>query len=463
MSQQTQFDDRSLEQTILKVLKDLVERHSSSRGVAEKMGQAHNYVARILRGETKLRLDVLGRILTALGVSEGFFLKLVMAESTGVNGVDILRFYGADGPPPVEFIDQVRNRVATAPWSCLMGSARRRQRSKILGPQTLEPQILGANREVLAGLEERRHTHKDEARAELESLVCSWLDTLDEHGLDERLIADIAEALAIWGTTQRFEGLRRDASLALQLSMGLASKVKAHRVSALGLQKASYLLRDLGCDQAGLILLEKATDKFLQAGEVDSCAKVFVDRGILLLNLKTYDSAISELETALRLLPEAEWRNRSAAYSNLAYCHEQRGDLDQARACLTRARQIYGDREDAILANILWNQGNIALVSNDAPEAERAYSRALELLEHYGKPLEFAFVALSLAEAYVKQEKIESMRMLADRMLAWLPAIRGNRVADAALMEWIRCAKWGEVTHRALREARLQLKRAAKS
>ncbi len=449
MSQRSQVKSHALEHKILEVVKDLVERHSSSRGVAEKMGQAHNYVARILRGETKLRLDVLSRILEALGVSEGFFLKLVLAESGSGSAEGILRFYGADGPPPVEFIDRVRMRVEEAPWA----------RSS----QGIRQEFDGStpNRSLLAALEDRRHTHKDEARAELETLVRSWLDTLDEDGPDDGLMADVAEALAIWGTTMRFEGLRRDASLAMQLSIKLASKAKAHRVSGIGLQKSSYLLRDLGCDQAGLILLEKATDMFLQAGEVDSCAKVFVDRGILLLNLKTYETAISELETALRLLPEAEWRNRSAAYSNLAYCHEQSGDLERAKACLAQARRIYGDREDAILANIFWNQGNIALASGDAVAAEQAYSQALELLEHYGKPLEFAFVALSLAEAYVKQQKIESMRMLADRMLAWLPAIRGNRVADTALMEWIRCAKWGEVTHRALRDARRQLTRSA--
>ena len=451
MNQQSQISSRPLENRILKVLKDLVERHSSSRGVAEKMGQAHNYVARILRGETKLRLDVLSRILEALEVSESFFFRLVLAESGGANAVEILRFYGADGPPPVDFIKQVRSRIESAPWA-------RFAECSDQGFSDSTP-----NRCQLAELENRRHTHKDEARAELESLVGSWLDTLDDQGPDSGLTADVAEALAIWGTTQRFEGLRRDASLAFQLSMTLASKVKAHRVSGIGLQKSSFLLRDLGCDQAGLILLEKATDMFLRAGEIVSCSKVFVDRGILLLNLKTFEPAISELETALRLLPEAEWRNRSAAYSNLAYCHEQLGDLARAKSCLAQARQIYGDREDAILANILWNQGNIALAGNDAPAAERAYTQALELLEHYGKPLEFAFVALSLAEAYVKQQKIERMRMLADRMLAWLPAIRGNRVADTALMEWIRCAKWGEVTHRALRDARRQLTRSAGS
>mgnify|MGYP001802786891 CR=1 FL=1 len=51
----------SLDERILETLKSLIEHHSSSRSVAEQMGQAHNYVARLLRGETKLRREVLKR------------------------------------------------------------------------------------------------------------------------------------------------------------------------------------------------------------------------------------------------------------------------------------------------------------------------------------------------------------------------------------------------------------------
>ena len=442
MTQQPTKSNEPLDSRILSVLKDMVEHHSSSRGVAEKMGQAHNYVARILRGETKLRLDVLGRILETLGVSERFFFKLVTADGSVDNALEILRFYKADGPPPAAFIEGMQQQVG-----------------RILSEEAPPASGYESRRGVLAQLEERRHQDKDAVRSELEGLMSSWV----EAGVCRGLMADLAEALAIWGTTQRFEGLRRDASLAFQLSLALSSSAGCHRVIGMGQQKASYLLRDLGCNQAGLILLDGASSSYLRAGDIVACAKVFVDRGILLMSIMAFDPAVSELETALRLLPEEEWRNRAAAYSNLAACYEQSGRLRLASRHLMDAQRVYGDHEDAVLAHILWNQGNIALACKRPAEAEHAFMRSMNLLEHYGKPLDYAYVALSLAEAYVDQRKLESMRRLADQMLAWLPAIRGNRVADSVMMEWIRCAKWGEVTHQALREARHKLSRAAKA
>lgn len=448
-SRQAQLDSR-----ILEVLKELVEHHSSSRFVAEKMGQAHNYVARILRGETKLRLDVLERILTTIGVTESFFFKLVCSSGSERELVDVLAFYGGDGPPPDQFVVDARQTIETLLTRPLVGSA-----------ESLWESPIGAAadpiRRRLEELEDLRQTDRPKARALLEELAGELLGRAHKDGLTPRDAAHLAEALVIWGAAMRFEGHRRDTSLACRLALNLAFAAGDSRAVGIALQKASYLMRDLACLKAGLVLLEHSMSHFLRAGDTVSCGRVLVDRGYLLLSLAEYPEVIRESQAALRLLPQEEWRNRASSFGNMAISYERLNQLQKAKSCFEQAETLYGDRREIGLAYIRWNRGSLALADQDAALAESCFLSSLNQLEDFGQPLDFAMVALNLAEAYMLQGKVGELRDLADRMLAWLPTIRGNRVADAALMEWIRCARWGEVTHQLLRDARKKLSQAA--
>lgn len=457
MTETTALDAQPLDSRILAVLKELVEHHSSSRCVAEKMGQAHNYVARILRGETKLRLDVLERILDALGVSQSFFLQLVSSNGDPRDLVEVLRFYGADGPPPEPFIVEIDQRVE----NLLEGMALEGASLESSLPSATPTRHETPHRAALVALEDRRQTDRPGAKAELEAMAEQIFSDIEVAGFSRDLGADLAELLAIWATIQRFEGCRRDTSLAYQVAIRLALTVDSSRALGISLQKAAYLLRDLSCNQAALVFLEHASHAMLRNGDLVACGKIFVDRGLMFLSLAEWPGAVRELGSALNLLPECEWRNRAGAFGNLAICFEQMKDFEKAKYCLEHAEAIYGDSNEMGLAYVCWNRGNLAMADGDVSMAETYFVRALNRLEDFGQPLDFATLALSLAEAYMRQSKVQALRDLADRMLAWLPAIRGNRIADAALMEWIRCARWGEVTHQVLREARQQLQQAA--
>lgn len=447
----------SLDGRILAVLKELVEHHSSSRCVAEQMGQAHNYVARILRGETKLRLDVLDRILETLGVTQGFFFQLVSRDSKASDLIEVLRFYGADGPHPEPFIVEIDRRVENLLEEVSLESATFRMPL----PGAARSEAVTAYRERLVELEDRRQTDRPGAKADLEAIAHDIMDNFDAVGFDREAAADLAEALSIWAAIQRFEGCRRDTSLAYQVAIRLARKADSARALGMTLQKAAYLLRDLDCSQAALVFLDHASRHFLRDGDMASCAKIFVDRGSMFMVMAEFHEAVRELSSALHLLPEEEWRNRAGSFGNLAICFEQMGSFTEAKHCLEMSETLYEDRPEIGLAYVRWNRGSLAMADGELATAETYFIKALQQLESFGQPLDFATVSLSLAEAYMRQGKVQALRDLADRMLAWLPAIRGNRIADAALMEWIRCARWGEVTHQVLREARQKLQQAA--
>ena len=457
MKETTQQETQSLDGRILAVLKELVEHHSSSRCVAEQMGQAHNYVARILRGETKLRLDVLERILETLGVSQSFFLQLVSSSGHPRDLIEVLAFYGADGPAPEPFIVEIDQRVE----NLLEGPAFESQAFAAPLPGVGPARAVTRHRDRLVELEDRRQTDRSSAKADLEALSCEILGTVGVEGLDRDAAADLAEALSIWATIQRFEGCRRDTSLAYRVAIKLALAVDSSRALGITLQKAAYLLRDLDCSQAALVFLDHASRHFLRDGDMASCAKIFVDRGSMFMTMAEYPDAVREFSSALHLLPVEEWRNRAGSFGNLAICYEQLGRFPEAKHCLEMSEAMYGDRPELGLAYVRWNRGSLAMADGEPAHAEGYFTKALQQLEAFGQPLDFATLALSLAEAYMRQGKVQALRDLADRMLAWLPAIRGNRIADAALMEWIRCARWGEVTHQVLREARQKLQQAA--
>ena len=129
-----------------------------------------------------------------------------------------------------------------------------------------------------------------------------------------------------------------------------------------------------------------------------------------------------------------------------------------ARSASRRAAEaLFEGGRDLRLAYLVWNRGNLAAASRDSSLAVEALLAAMDLLAEFAEPLDVAFCSLDLAEVYMAEGRIGEIRRLADRILAWLPALRGNRQADAAMMEWIRCVKWGEVNRALLETSRNQL------
>lgn len=467
----------SLEATALGVLRHLVEQHSSARAVADTMGQAHNYVARILRGETKLRLDVLERILAALEVSESFFFELLTADRK-LDPQEILVFFGQrekrSGDPACD---------ALARW--MRGASRLRRRR--LRPSTdwvfVDPDCVdGAEagsgsspgrRSEIETFEALRLSDRPAADAGLVALVDGIFDELEvdaasgagtpEEGSDRPLLErqpleDLAMALATWSTVRRLDGRRADAFQGFRLALGIARLGESAAAEAMALHKAASLLRDWEQSRAALLFLDRAGDAYLRCGDTGACQRLFIDRAVVWVHLGDYLRAARDYEVGLRYLPAGSSSTyKIAALSGLSHCYREMGDLRRAILMNRAAESVFEGGRDLRLAYLVWNRGNLAATCRDPELAVETLLAAMDLLADFGDPLDVAFCSLDLAEVYMREGRIGEIRRLADRILAWLPALRGNRKADATMMEWIRCVKWGEINQALLETSRNRL------
>ncbi|MEM6793913.1 MAG: tetratricopeptide repeat protein [Acidobacteriota bacterium] len=435
----------SLDERILGTLKGLIEHHSSSRSIAEQMGQAHNYVARILRGETKLRLDVLGRILETLGVSHRFFMETALVDRPDDgDALEILRFFCGNAPPTKAFLEDIQPTL------------------DVLVQMPLSDGDHPSLREELDRLESLRRSDRQAAAEGLQHAVLEMLSD-PPVPVPRQMLEDLAVALATYGTVQRFEGLRADAARAYSAAFQIALRSDRPRAMALSYNKAAYLVRDLGQVPAALRFLERALDRFLRAGEIQMAGSVFLDKAVFWVSLGEFETAARDYQAALGLLQDEQVFLRHACWSGLAQCFQRLGDPAQALSALEKAEALHRGGEDLALAFLVRNRADLAAELGDHDGANRQYRRAVELLARFSEPIDAALCALDWASLLMKLGEAAAVKQLADEMLEWLPIFRGSRVADAVITELIRCAKWGELTGKVLANARDRLEKAARS
>ncbi|MEM8930706.1 MAG: hypothetical protein AAGE94_05995, partial [Acidobacteriota bacterium] len=290
--------------------------------------------------------------------------------------------------------------------------------------------------------------------------VDEMISTVDTAAVPGSWWSDLAHALASWTAIARSTGARALAVRSLRRAVVAAGRSDRPMAEADVLVKAAYVMRDLAQGRTALLLLDRATQAYLKAGDLLGCSKVFVDRAVMFVYLADYRSATESYETALRLLPRDDSRQRFLAISGLAHCYERFGKLQQAFELNGEARALCGETEDLRLAYVVWNQAKLA-TTIDVTIAEESFRLAMRLLEAHAEPIEVSFCALDLAAHFVHRGETTKLTALADDILAWLPALRGNRHADAILVEFVRHAKWGQVTQSLLIESRRRLQRAA--
>lgn len=429
-----------LTERILTTLKGLIEHHSSSRCVAEQMGQAHNYVARILRGETKLRLDVLERILETLGIPHHLFIQMVIAGQPSENdAAELLRFLSGGRKPDGTYLSDIEPTLDV-----------------LLRMPLRDDAGFPRSGDEIDRLEALRRSDKDGAEKGLEALIFALL-TDPPVPVPRELLEDLAIALATYGSVQRLFGRRVDAAFAFQSALRVGSR--SERPAGLGhaFRKAAFLLRDFGYADTSIRFLETAREYFLRDGDTARCFEIFADRGSAWISLGEYEKSICDYSTALRRLPADDHVFRYAAHLNIAHCHEQLGRLPEALAELEQASALHGGQEDMALSFLVWNRANLAAAVGETAVAGEEYRRAIDLLARFSEPVDVALCALDLAGLLISVGEPKAVQQLSEEVLAWLPAFRGSRVADAVMTELIRCAKWGELTSQFLDGARQRL------
>ncbi|MEO1083467.1 MAG: helix-turn-helix domain-containing protein [Acidobacteriota bacterium] len=427
---------------ILTTLRELIEHHSSSRTVAEQMGQAHNYVARILRGETKLRLDVLERILETLGVPHRLFMQMVLSGAPSESdAVALLGFLAGSEEPAEPFLNDVRPTLDV-----------------LLRMPLVDDEDYPRQTAELDRLERLRRSDKEGAEAGLKALVFELL-TDPPVPVPRQMLEDLAVALATFGTVQRYIGRHLDAFCSFQAAFQVGARAQRPAGLAHTYRKAAFLICEHGQPSVAVQYLEHARELFLRVGDTRRCYEIFLDRAWAWVQCGEIGKAIDDYQAAASFLPDDEPIQLFSAYAGLAYCYQEQGDIPAAFEATEKAEALQTGDADLSLAFLVWNRAKLAAELGETALARRQFQRAISLLIQYSDPIDGALCALDLCSLLIKNGEAAAVRELSEQMLRWLPAFRGHRVADAVMAELIRCAKWGEVTTHFLDGARERLEK----
>ena len=444
------LDSAPLNERMLGVLKEAVSRSTSARSLSEKLGHAHNYVRRLLAGEIPLQMETLLQVLSTLGFPPELFFEQVFQGRPDADPVAVLKFYReGDGLPRDPFLDEVGPRIEALTH-------------RIVDPHA----AVESRRHQLDQLEERRFEEREVAKLALEELIREVLD--DTECLDDtvpsRFVADLARACSTWAVIQRVSGYRDNACDMYSLAFGCLPPHGLHPYTeAECYQRAAYLLRDLAAPVAGLQFLHTARDRYLEAGDLEGVGKTLVDKGILLWNLGETLQAIREYNAALKILPSYSVRYRVSALGNLARCYEEENQLAAAIDHIRQACKLYSGRVDILAAQSLANKARIAGKLDLEAEVEESFIEAMAIYEQAGHPGYVLFAALDYADWLLATGRTQRLLGLADEMFSMAKHFRKNRLIDAALMEFVRTAKWGELTEELLKNTRRRLEAASHS
>lgn len=432
-------DTTALNERLIEILKDAVGRSTSARSLSDKLGKSHNYVRRLFSGEIPLQVSTLFDMLQKLSMPPRTFFDQVLEGLEAFDPIHVLHFYReGDGLPRDPFLDEIGPRIAAL--------ARR---------QVDSDAAVESHRNRLDGLEEQRFGDREGAKIALERLVREIVGQAEslEGAVPSRYFADLARACAIWAVIQRISGYRDNSSDMYEHVFECVARVDQHpRSAAECYQKAAYLLRDLTAVEAGLQFLRIAGDLYLSAGDIESVGKILVDKGLFYSTLQDVSSATREYQASLKLLTSNSVRHRAAAFEGLARNHEAEGNLMAAYDNIKAACSLYTERVDIVVAHLLVTRGRVAQRLDLISEAEDCLTSAMNMFEQVGQPGDVLLAALDYAGLLLVTGQTRKLSALADEMFALAKYFRKNRIIDAALMEFVRMAKWGDLTEDLLKE-----------
>ncbi len=274
---------------------------------------------------------------------------------------------------------------------------------------------------------------------------------------DERLALQCL-ALGIFGSARRRKGRLADAARAFRLALELSRRAHLRAETAALLQRASYLLKDVGHFERSLSYLREALEIYVDLGSETGIAKTLVDRGMMLCYLGEYDTAVAVLEQALRRLDgSGQTRNLFAVHQFLAYAHEQLGDLDAAERQLETATTFGGLEHGFFWSKLRWLQGTLALKRGAYRRSEELLRSAWQVLSDQEHPAQAALLSVDLVEALLAQERLEEACALATSMARLLESMRNNHLAKKAVYQLVRSGLDGKLTRQLLGKVRSQL------
>ena len=429
---------------LLERLRSLIEcQPTSGAAISRKLENQDNWLARVFKGELGFDLNRAAQVLGVLDIPLAWFLDWCFEDYAEIEAHQILQalspvptmpgdpFLAEVRPPLLETLDKAEEQ---------------------LDPHTMP--------DAVAEIDQLRFSDREAAKAAIESYLRQL--TVQDHPTPTSA-GEIATALAVWAAIQRTRDHLADAGEALALALEISHRFELSATMALLLQRSHYLLRDWGEPRQASRFIEMALVQFASLGRSEDVGRCLVDRGIIAHHLLDDTATISSCTASLKLLPDTGWRSRAVALQYIAEAHLRLGDTTQAGRAIDEALQVFEPVElDVCRGHAHWTRARVHVQSEELSEAAEHLHHALyHLTSGGGAPVDIALIALDLASILLRVGDVGGLRALAERVQAISPALRTSPIVDRVLMEFVRVARYGNVTALFLMASKEQLEPAA--
>lgn len=185
-------------------------------------------------------------------------------------------------------------------------------------------------------------------------------------------------------------------------------------------------------------LLQRAAALYREAGDREKLAQVLTSLGVEYLDAAESEAAMEPLLEARQLVePEKDPRTALYVLHSLTWALLQTDRVLEAQRTYLAARSLYERFPDQFTqVRRDWLEGNLALHTGQAEEAERLLLSARRAYQEAGQSDHAASVDLDLATLYAQEERTEDLRrLMADltRVFRSTPVRRDARAALALL------------------------------
>ena len=464
------------EETLAKIRETLrsevTKRWGKIHEIEGEIAMWQGAVSDLYAGRRPLRLEQLCRILDALELDPATFFRRALGAPPMAD--DLLVDLEVEGDE-----DRALDRVEAGARELAAAEPPLADRMADTGAEGVDELVRLAQREHLRRLRTTRRlrTHAfarayleyldrlrydDATRAAKRAEIVSLRVLPALPGPQEDRLSLQCLALGVFGSARRVKGRFTSASRAFRLGLELARGHGLRLETAQLLQRASYLTRDLGHCDRGLLLLREALEIYIDFDSRQGIGKTLVDRGMLHAYHGQHTEAVPVLQRALEVLDgtAAEIpRTHLSAYQVLTYAFEGLGDLEAAEAHLEKGVRDFGSQHRVDQAKLRWLQARLAFRRGDLLRAEVLLRAAWPILTESENALQEAMIIIDLVATLLSQGMLREACVLAHGMAKLLTRFRGNRLAETAIVQLLRDAAEGKLTLEMLEETRAKLEK----
>ncbi len=465
-------------ESVKQALRRLLARHHGRRGeVDRRLGHTKGFLCRKL-GSDKLRVEELLGTLSTLRVEPGEFFGEVFdilprpeqllrrQEKPGKPGLPLARIEKATLALEAEVARgdaeaEAEPSSATRSRRQLESFARTRldHQRKVLREESWVRDAASLRR-YLEQLDVLRFDRADDSASLAETVA---VEIVAGVSCPQDRLELLCHAIGTFGSARRVSAELATAARAIGSGLRLAGRHGLAAARADLLQRGAYVLRDAGFFDHALDLLDDAFLLWAEQGRPAGLGKTMVDRAIVFSytgKLKRADRAFKVALTYLVGDDPSQRRNRLSVASGIAFTKLQIGDAEGADRWLQRAIDLIDAEDSTTLGKMIWKYGILSYQTGDFIKAERGLTDARKILGVEENPIQGALVALDLAAALHAQGKTLELHELAEDVTGLLRFFDDNRLAQAALMHFIRAGLDGRITDELIEEAGKKLGRA---